>query len=90
MPGSPRAGGREQQVGIAGTARRLGTDPVLRAELIEMVEQLRAARRRIEPKRTHKLRNVAIVVAGAGAVLAIPSVRSRITSRLRGSELMDA
>ena len=77
-----------QQVGIAGTARRLGTDPVLRAELIEMVEQLRAARRRIEPRRRHTVRNVAMVAAaGAGVVLAVPSVRYRLKSMLRRGEL---
>ena len=76
----------QKQVGIAGTARRLGTDPVLRAELVEMVEQLRAARRRIEPKRSHTLRNVGMVVAGAGLVIAIPSVRNRLKRMLRGSD----
>ena len=80
LPGSaPR-----QQVGALGTARRLASDQLLRAELVEMVAQLQAARQRIERKRTHKLRNVTLFVAGAGAVLAVPSVRDRLKAMFRG------
>jgi uncharacterized membrane protein len=77
----------QRQVGAAGTARRLASDPVLRAELLEMVAQLQKARRRIEPKRSHKVRNVVLVIAGAGTVAAIPSVRNRLKRMLRGAEL---
>ena len=77
----------QQQVGIAGTARRLGSDPVLRAELLEMVAQLQHARHRLERRRSHKLRNVSLIVVGAGIAVAVPSVRSRLKRAVSGTEL---
>jgi uncharacterized membrane protein len=77
----------QQQLGALGTARRLASDQLLRAELAEMVAHLQAARQRIDRKRSHKLRNVTLLVAGAGAVLAVPSVRSRLKSLVRGSDV---
>ena len=41
-----------------------------------MVVQLRKARKRVEAKRSHKLRNASLVVTGVGVVVAtVPSVR---------------
>ena len=78
----------QQQVGIGGTARRLTSDPVLRAELLEMVAQLQHARHRLEKKRSHKLRNLSLLVAGAGAAFAVPSVRSRVQGLLRRNDVV--
>jgi uncharacterized membrane protein len=77
----------QQQVGLAGTARRLTSDPVLRAELLEMVAQLQEARHRLEKRRSHKLRNVSLLVTGVGAALAVPSVRSRVQGLLRRNDV---
>jgi uncharacterized membrane protein len=74
----------KRQLGAVGTARRLASDLELRAELVELVAQLQNARKRIERKRSHKLRNVTVFLAGAGAVLAVPSVRERLLGTLRG------
>ncbi len=76
-----------RQVGVVGTARRLGTDPVLRAEVLEMVAQLREARKRVETKRRHRVRNVLFVVSGLGLVAAIPSVRAKVKGMVLGVEL---
>jgi uncharacterized membrane protein len=68
----------KRQTGLIGLARRLATDPVLRAQLTEVVEQLQKAQRRADRKRSHKLRNVLLVLAGFGAVTAavsVPAVR---------------
>lgn len=70
----------QQQVGIAGTARRLGTDPALRADLLEMVGQLREARHRIEAKRSHKLRNLGLVVAVVAVAAAVSSLWNRFNT----------
>ena len=52
-----------RQAGLAGIATRLGTDPVLRAQLTDALAQLRKAKGRIEKRRSHKVRNAAVVVA---------------------------
>jgi len=70
-----------RQAGTFGLALRLGSDPVLRAQLAEMTEQLRKAQRRIERKRSHKLRNSLFLLAGFGAAsaaVAVPAVRVRV------------
>jgi len=71
----------KRQAGVVGFARRLADDPVLRTQLMEMVVQLQKARRRVERRRSHKLRNSFVVLAGFGAASAavsMPAVRQRI------------
>jgi uncharacterized membrane protein len=71
----------KRQAGVVGFARRLADDPVLRTQLMEMVVQLQKARRRLERRRSHKLRNSFVVLAGFGAASAavsMPAVRQRI------------
>ncbi len=70
-----------RQAGVRGFALRLATDPVLRGQLAEMVVQLQKARRRVEKRRSHKVRNSLLVLAGFGAASAavsVPSVRQRV------------
>jgi uncharacterized membrane protein len=55
-----------------------------------MVVQLRKARKRVEAKRSHKLRNASLVVTGVGVVVAtIPSVRARLKSLAPRGEFRD-
>jgi uncharacterized membrane protein len=71
----------KRQAGMRGVALRLATDPVLRAQLAETVVQLRKARGRVERRRSHKVRNSILVLAGFGAAsaaVAVPTVRQRI------------
>jgi uncharacterized membrane protein len=78
----------QRQVGAVGTVRRLGSDPVLRAELTEMLAQLQAAQKRIESKRRRRARSIGLLLTGTGIVVAaVPPVRDRIKGLLRGSEL---
>lgn len=73
-----------KQTGVRGYARRLGSDPVLRAQLIELGTQLQAAQKRAKKARTHKLRNWAIVVSGvAMGIAAVPAARDRLLSVVR-------
>ena len=64
--------------------RRVAADPVLRAQLLEVGTQLRAAQRRSKRARSHKFRNTILFVSGVGlAVAAVPAARKRVNSLLR-------
>ena len=74
-----------RQVGLLGLATRLGTDPVLREQVAEAISQLQKARGRIEKNRSHKLRNILLLLTGAGAVVAaVPSLREAVLDKVLG------
>jgi hypothetical protein len=76
-----------KHVGLLGIATRLGSDPVLRAQLTEAFTQLQKAKGRIEKNRSHKKRNIVLLLTGAGLVVAaVPSVRDTVMSKVRGEE----
>ena len=60
----------KRQAGLFGLAMRLGSDPVLRAQIAEAANQLQRARKQVEKKRSHRARNLLLVLTGAGAVVA--------------------
>ena len=75
----------KRQAGFLGLATMMATDPVLRAQVSEVIAQLQKARGRMEKTRSHKLRNVMLLLAGTGAVIAaVPSLRSTVMSKVRG------
>jgi signal transduction protein with GAF and PtsI domain len=75
----------KRKASFVGLATMLATDPVLRAQVTEVITQLQKVRGRVEKPRSHKLRNLMLVVAGAGAVIAaVPSLRSTVMSKVRG------
>ena len=59
-----------RQLGLKAAALRLASDEQLRGELRRMISDLQAARARLERKRSHRLRNSLLVVAGSGAAVA--------------------
>ena len=70
-----------RRAGVRGFMQQLAADPVLRAKVGEMLAQLQKARGRVERRRSHKVRNSVLVLAGFGATAAavsVPSVRQRI------------
>ncbi|MGZ4335225.1 MAG: hypothetical protein ACXVRJ_13280 [Gaiellaceae bacterium] len=72
-----------KHVGLRALAVQLGSDPVLRAQLTEVAEQLKGARRRADKARSHKLRNTLLFVGGVGMVVAaVPSLRNAVLSKL--------
>jgi uncharacterized membrane protein len=75
------------RVGMRAAAGRLATDEELRHELSELNDNLRAAWARLQRKRSHRLRNTLLVLAGSGAVaaVAVPQVRRRLAQRLPSS-----
>jgi uncharacterized membrane protein len=76
-----------RQAGWAGMARRLGSDPVLRAQVAEAVAQLQKAKGRVRKNRSHKLRNWLLLLTGAGLVVAaVPSLRDSVLKKVRGSQ----
>src|SRR2546421_7760906 len=55
-----------RKIGFPAAVGRLTTDPKLKRELNKVVESLNKAWARVEKKRSHKLRNSLLVLAGAG------------------------
>ncbi len=76
-----------RQTGLHSLAARLGSDTVLRAQLAELAEQLKATYARAEKRRSHKLRNALLFGAGVGMVVAaVPSLREGLRSKLRRNQ----
>jgi uncharacterized membrane protein len=75
------------RVGMRAAAERLATDEALREELSELTHNLQAAWARLQRKRSHRLRNTLLVLAGSGAAatVAVPQVRRRLSQRLPSS-----
>jgi uncharacterized membrane protein len=74
-----------RQTGMLGSARKLGSDPVFRAQLAEAVSQLRKARARTQKHDSHTTRNVLFLLAGTGMVVAgVPKLRNSVVAKLRG------
>ena len=75
----------QKRIGFFAAATRLAADPKLKIELRKMTQHLDKAWGRVEKKRSHKLRNFLIVVAGIGAAVAAaaPHTRKKV-SKLGG------
>ena len=73
-----------RKLGFVAAVTRLGTDPKLKRELNKMVGSLDKVWSRVEKKRSHKLRNVILIVGiGGGAVAAaMPKVRNKLNGQL--------
>jgi hypothetical protein len=65
----------KRKFGLAAAVRRLNADPVLRREVRAAVTSLEKALGRVEKKRSHKLRNSLLVVAGVGGAAAAVAAR---------------
>jgi hypothetical protein len=64
----------------AGIAKRLAADEKLRKKLRQTLDDLDNVGERLRRKQRHRIRNVALIIAGAGAVAAIaPSARRWLT-----------
>jgi len=66
----------KNDVQAGGIYSRLATDKKLRRNLRAMLDDLENAAHRVHPKKTHRVRNALLVLAGAvAAALAFPRVR---------------
>ncbi len=73
-----------QQLGPRGIATRLGTDPVLRAQLVDAVSQLQKARGRMRKKNKGRNTRVLVCLAGGGLVVAaVPTLRNGLVGKAR-------
>jgi uncharacterized membrane protein len=73
-----------RRMGLAAAAARVAADRQLRTDVREMIGNLQAAWGRVEKKRSHKLRNV-LLLLGGGAVaagVAAPQTRRWLATRL--------
>jgi uncharacterized membrane protein len=71
-----------RKIGFYAAMLRLKNDPKLRREVNRMVSSVDKAWARVEKKRSHKLRNILIVVGLGGAAAAAaskPTVRNKVT-----------
>lgn len=73
-----------RKMGFFAVATRLGNDPKLKRELKKMVDSLDKAWTRVEKKRSHKLRNLLLLlgIGGAAAAAAKPGVRNKVTGAI--------
>jgi uncharacterized membrane protein len=72
------------RLGLVAAARGLAGDEQLRDQLRQMSSELQAARARVERKRSHRLRNSLLILAGAGGAAAavMPQTRRWIAARV--------
>jgi hypothetical protein len=68
-----------RELGLAGMIRRLASDERLLRELRSACDDLQQANRRIRRRRSHKLRNAALLGSLAG-LAAVPQLRRRVTA----------
>jgi uncharacterized membrane protein len=71
------------RLGFVAAANRLAADKRLRAELVQMTRDLRAARARAAKRRSHRLRNTLLLLAAAGGatVAFVPRTRRWLLAR---------
>jgi hypothetical protein len=83
-----RAGHRvREDVGANGVTSRLASDKRLRKNLRALVDDLESAGTQLRRRRSHRVRNALLVVAGTGAVVALaPGARHWIAERLSGGD----
>jgi uncharacterized membrane protein len=77
-----------RKVGFFAAATRLGTDPKLKRELNKMIGSLDKAWSRVEKKRSHKLRNLLLLVGIGGAAAAAvtkPEERNKVMGAVPSS-----
>jgi uncharacterized membrane protein len=67
-----------RKIGFVAAATRLSTDPKLRREVKKMVDSLDKVWSRVEKKRSHKLRNVLVVLGVGGAAAAAVASRKKV------------
>jgi uncharacterized membrane protein len=73
-----------QRVGPMGLARTLGSDPVLRAQVVEAINHLQKAKGRLTRQRSHRGRNFLLFLTGSGMVIAaVPSLRNAVVEKTR-------
>jgi hypothetical protein len=88
---------KRRRTGFLGTAARFGSNPALRAQMLEAVSHVHKVRGRMQKTNHHKARNSVLAVAGAGVVVvAFPRLRHSLAEALHrkgddwGSDLSES
>jgi uncharacterized membrane protein len=78
----------QQRAGLVGLARTLGSDPVLRAQVVEAFDQLQKAKGRLSKPRSHRARNFLLFLTGGGMVVAAsPGLRNAVVAKARSLKI---
>ena len=81
----------KKDIADGGITTRLARDKKLRKHLRALLDDLDSAGDRMRRKKRHRARNVLLVVAGTGAVIAaIPGIRQRLARRKTDSASVGA
>ncbi|MFL5921989.1 MAG: hypothetical protein ACJ75Q_04100 [Gaiellaceae bacterium] len=75
--------------GLMAVAARLAADEELRRELAAALDALDHARRRVERKRSHTLRNTMLVLAGGAGAFAAYKLRGKVPQGSGASDTVD-
>jgi hypothetical protein len=88
---------KKRRTGFLGTAARFGSNPALRAQVLEAASQVQKVRGWRQKTNHHKTRNSVLAVAGAGIVVAaVPKLRHSLAGVLHrkgddwGSDLSES
>lgn len=80
----------KEDVNAGGITTRLASDKNLRKDLRRMIDDLDSVSERIRRKKSHRARNALLIVASAGAVLAVAARIRQWLARERTSEFTSA
>lgn len=77
-----------EDIGTERMMSRLATDKKLRKHLRALVDDLDSASERLQRRRSHRVRNAIVILAGTGAAVAVivPNARRWMTDRVSSSE----
>lgn len=83
--GSKASDQLKKELRAGGNYSRLATDEKLRKHLRAMLDDLDAASKRVRPEKSHRIRNLLLMIAaGVAAALAFPRIRPWLTERTEG------
>jgi hypothetical protein len=74
-------------IGAGNITERLAADKKLRKNLRALIDDIDRASDRVRRKRSHRVRNAVLVVAGTGAAVAVvPNARRWVADRMPGAQ----
>ena len=81
---------KRRRTGFLGTAARFGSNPALKAQMLEAVSHVHKVQGRMQKHNHHKARNSMLALAGAGMIIAaVPRLRHSVAEILHGKSSED-
>ena len=85
--GAAATGRLRHDIGAGNVTSRLAADKKLRKNLRALLDDIDRAGDRLRRKRTHRVRNALLIVAGTGAAVAVvPNARRWVADRMSASQ----